>query len=453
MNSLIDTDKHPRKLINREKELELVQIAFDTLIHKKNLLSTPIIDFFGIAGIGKTRILQEISAKCVENDLPCIKLDGSQNISRISSAVLQQTNKYRQKSSKKPTVRKSDSHAQTVNAIKVLLQYKPVVILLDSIDTSDVSLVNWIKITLRDLMEHNNLFIVLTSKQQIVFENDWFMARKLTPLQLKPLNRQDSTSYLDSLEGPISPKTREIIFRWTRGYPLAMEVMSKTLIEQHLDLEKSEDQQQLITLIIEEVIDKKVLAHVEPSRLDWYKAHLLLLSIPRRFNLIIMQELLEQFGSPLISKPQSKLEYMGLPKQLNANADVLYWDMQKAGFTIDESIRNIFFVYQKIHNFSLFIKIHQYLASKNMQIATEVAGSDSVRYFREYLYHSAQSLDPQAIEPILQPTLEQINKISPDAILQFSEEFTRDDQLQETLGEHHANVLLLMIQKYLHNEE
>ena len=144
---------------------------------------------------------------------------------------------------------------------------------------------------------------------------------------------------------------------------------------------------------------------------------------------------------------------MGLPRQLNANADVLYWDMQKAGFTIDESIRNIFFVYQQVHNFSLFIQIHQYLAGKNMQIATEVAGSDSVRYFREYLYHSAQSLDPQAIEPILQPTLEQINKISPDAIVQFSEEFTRDDQLQETLGEHHANVLSLMIQKYLNRKE
>ena len=186
--------------------------------------------------------------------------------------------------------------------------------------------------TLRDLMSHNNLFVVLTSKQRIVFENDWFLARKLTPLQLKPLNRDDSTSYLQSLDDTISPKTRETIFQWTRGYPLAMEVMTKTITERHLDLEKIEDQQQLIAIIIKEVIDKKVLAHVESAQLDWHKAHLLLLCIPRRFNLVIMEELLETFGSPPIRKTQSKLAYMGLPKQLNANTNILYRDMQKAWF-------------------------------------------------------------------------------------------------------------------------
>ena len=75
MNALVDKDNSPKKLINREKELALIRIAFDALISQKNILSTPIIDFFGIAGIGKTRILQEIFAMCIEHNLPCIKLD------------------------------------------------------------------------------------------------------------------------------------------------------------------------------------------------------------------------------------------------------------------------------------------------------------------------------------------------------------------------------------------
>ena len=126
---------------------------------------------------------------------------------------------------------------------------------------------------------------------------------------------------------------------------------------------------------------------------------------------------------------------------------------KKLGFTVDDSIRNIFFIYQQVHNFALFIKIHQYLAEKNRQIAIEVIGSDSIRYLREYLYHSAQSLDTQAIEPILQTTLEQINKISSNAIFQFYNEFTQDNELQEALGKHLTNVLSLMMQKYLTQEE
>jgi hypothetical protein len=440
MNLHIDKDNSPKNLINREKELALIQTAFDALI-KKNLLSTPIIDFFGIAGIGKTRILQEISARCIEHDLPCIHLDGSQNISRISSAVLQQTKTYGQKSPYKPLARKRDSQAQIVNAIKVLLEKNPVVILFDSIDTSNVKLIDWIKVTLHDLMEHTNLFVVLTSKQKIVFENDWFMARNLTPFQLKPLNRDDSTFYLDSLDNTIPSKARETIFQWTRGYPLAMEVMTKTIMEHHFDIKRSEDQQQLITILIQEVIDKKVLANVDPTQLDWYKAHLRLLSIPRRFNLVTMQELLEEFGTSPISKPQSKLEYMGLARRLNTNtADVFHWDIQKAGFTIDESIRSLFSTKQRVHNPSLFIEIHQYLAEKNKHIATQVTGSDSVRYLQEYLYHTAQSRDAQTVEAILEPTLQQINSISSDAILQFSEEFTQDNELQEILGKHRENV-------------
>jgi hypothetical protein len=460
MYSLIDDDEiFPKKLINREKELQLIKTAFNDLLAKDSALNTPIIDFFGVDGIGKTTILQEISATCIANDLPCIKLDesqtqlvGSQSTSKISRAILQQARKYQKQFQKQPPTRKGDPHSQTVEAIKVLLESTPVVILLDSIDASNEALMSWLKGILRNLIRHNNLFVVLTSKQKIVFEKDWSMARKLTPFQLKPLNRDDSMSYLQSIDDTISPKNREIIFQWTRGYPLAMEVMIKTIIKRHFDLEKNEDQQHLITIIIEETIDKKVLAHVEPSQLDWYKAHLFLLCIPRRFNLIIMQELLETFGSPLIGKRESKLEYMSLPKRLNANAEILYWDMQKAGFTVDDSIRRIFFFHQRIHHFALFIKIHRYLAEKNMQIAIEVASSDSIRYFCEYLYHSAQSLDAKAMKPILQSTLEQINKISSNLLLQFQQEFTRDKELQEILGEH-SEIVYAFVGDHLTSEE
>src|SRR5579859_4684833 len=377
MKPLADHDNSPRKLINRKSELELIETALSALIGRKNILSTPIVDFFGIAGIGKTRILQEIANMCLVSGLLCIKLDenqthldGRKNISSISRTILQQANKLKSKTSRSPSAKKSDVQTQTVEAVKTLLENRPVVILLDSIDASNDTLVNWIEETLGDLMQYNNLFVVLTSKQRIVFENDWSIIRKLTPFQLRPLNRDDSRSYIDSLDCTISSDTRDVIFQWTRGHPFAMETMAKAIVQHRFDIERSEDQQQLITIIIEEVIDKKVLARVDPSQLEWCKACLLLLSMPRRFKVTIMEGLFENFGSPAITKVPRKLEYIGLLKRLSENTDVLYWDRQKAGYTIDESIRNIFLIYQQLHHHSLFIAIHKHLAEKNIFLAT-----------------------------------------------------------------------------------
>ena len=481
MRPMDDDNVSSRNLINRGKELTLIQHALDALRSNNNTpLNTPIINFFGIDGIGKTRILQEISARCRGNDLLCLELDGSQTTTNISRAILLQTKKYRQRSPQQNTPKKRDSQSQTVNAIKSTLNSTPVVILFDSIDASNNTLINWIKITFSDifhaLMEHNNLFIVLMSKQQVIFEDDWFMTRKLTPFPLKPLDHNNSRFYLDSLvetrQLPLSPQesnrsdsssyrdaldenTSKFILQWTRGYPLAMEVMTKAIFQQHFDIEQTVDQQQLITLIIEEVIDKKVLAHVEPSLLDWYKAHYLLLSIPRRFNLIIMQELLETFGYPLIEKLQSKLEYIGLPKRLSPNIEILRWDTQKAGYTLDASIRNILLIYQQIYNNSLFINVNLYLVNRNWEIAQEVfgSGSDCIRYFLEYLYHSALCSDTRTAETNSETMLHKLSEASLDVRMQFYQKFVYDTELLEVLAKHHPSVLRLIHKHFHHKEE
>ena len=89
---------------------------------------------------------------------------------------------------------------------------------------------------------------------------------------------------------------------------------------------------------------------------------------------------------------------------------------------------------------SLFIEINQYLAKKNEYIATQVTGADRVRYLQEYLYHTAQSQDTPTVEAALISTLQQIKGTSPDAIMQFTEEISQDEELIEVLEKHHKNV-------------
>src|SRR5262249_42242867 len=133
---------------------------------------------------------------------------------------------------------------------------------------------------------------------------------------------------------------RKYILDWTRGYPLAMEVMTTAITEHKLDPAQPEDQKTLVDFIVERVLDQRVFAKLAPPERSRYKEALTILSVPRRFNLAIMQELIERFAPDL--KRGSSLAYMKLPRSIKNDTDVLTWNMFRGGYTIDMPVRTIF---------------------------------------------------------------------------------------------------------------
>lgn len=77
--------------VNREKELRHVSEAVETLQDEQRLLRTPIIEFSGVQGIGKTTLLQQIKAICESNNLSCIMENAEQitshDFNRVASLV------------------------------------------------------------------------------------------------------------------------------------------------------------------------------------------------------------------------------------------------------------------------------------------------------------------------------------------------------------------------------
>src|SRR2546421_11323859 len=67
--------------VNREKELRQVREAVETLQDEQRLLRTPIIEFSGVQGIGKTTLLEQIEAICQDKGIPYIK----ENAERITA--------------------------------------------------------------------------------------------------------------------------------------------------------------------------------------------------------------------------------------------------------------------------------------------------------------------------------------------------------------------------------
>ena len=370
--------------INRETELKYINNVFATLSDKKRLLRTPIIDFYGVGGIGKTVLLHQVRQRCQDAQLRCIWVDLNKGLHDFSREIVHQVQQY----SRSLTFEISDNNAvyQSISATRILLKRGPVVMLFDSIDANNDEQVEWIEMLLRDLSDDNNLFVVLASKRALSFQNDRLTTRKLTPLPLQPFDRQSCDAYLNTISNQSEPEVRDLIFSWTRGYPLALQVMTEA-VNSGLDPRKQQDQKEIISLLTAQVFHENILAHVDPVERGRYETILSLLSVPRHFNLFIMQDLIETFAPDL--KLENSLAYFGLPKEINQITEILNWNSAYAGFSVGVPVRAICLLRLRIEQPEMYYEAHRFLAQTYKQLATDVAGADQVRCLGEYLYHSS----------------------------------------------------------------
>ena len=462
--------------VDRETALKYINNAFETLQDKKRLLRNPIVDFYGIGGIGKTFLLKKVQQRCQDEQLRCIWVDASKGISNVSHEVIRQMQQY----SIPLPFGDSDTNSLSdfISAVRILLKRGPVVILFDSIDTSDKAQLNWLETLLRDLSDDNNLFVVLTSKRALSFENDRSLARKLTLFPLRPFDRPGCEAYLNTIGNQIETEIRDSIFLWTRGYPLALNVMVQA-VTSGLDPRKDEDQKEIITHLIDQVLHRSVLARVDLKERDWYQTVLSLLSVPRHFNLVVMEDLIEKF-TPELALANS-LEYFGLPREINETTEVLDWSVTGIGFSVDTPVRAILSLKLRIEQSEIYYEAHRFLAQMNKKWAIEVSGADRMRYLREYLYHSAcskpysgsqranletntqteaslltttptgreSSEDTATLPQLFANMLQQITERPPEFLQQFASEFSQDEELREVLGENFEALSSLIDSNYL----
>ena len=420
--------------VNRNDELDLVRKAFSTLLSPDSFPHAHIIDFYGVEGIGKTSILQQVEQECDEYRVPYIKANASQSPTQLLDEILQQASKYGALLFSQDEGK--DLRTLSVDATQNLLNRGPLVILLDAVDSTNESQVALLEGILDDVIaiSSSKLFVVLSSRKSIAFEHSNSVARKLEQVALLPLDRKGCQQYIDSQGYPIMPEVRELIYKWTRGYPLAMKVMIDAITGEGIEPLTDLGRQLLLTKLEDRVIDRGVLAQVEATERDWFRKVLSLLSVPRRFNLIIMQNLIEHFEPEL--KLINSLAYIVLPKRISHATGVMDWNPGKAGFAIDAPIRNIFLLQLRLRQSEQYSRVNNFLAEINLRTALEVSGTDRVRYLIEYVYHSASSADtklPELLHTVAQRIIQEA-EIWPENLVQFLTIFEQDDELKELLG-------------------
>lgn len=423
--------------VNRETELQLIDESFTALVDGKRLLRTPFIEVQGVGGIGKTSLLKQVELRCHDTQLPYIWIDVNQSALQIAHEINKQVKKYLQDEEASDTLLEQSP----VDTTKVLLRQKPVVMLFDSVDMASTEQLDMIEDLLKDLLDDERLFVILASKKALLFQRERSVARKLTSLPLQPLDRANCELYLDRLNSSINPEVRNLIFEWTRGYPLAMNVMAQAT-NNGLDPRTEQGQQEALALLTEKVINQEVLQYVKTEERSRYFSALQLFSVPRRFNLGIMQDLIEKFAPEL--KRNSSLAYFSLPKDITDTTHVLSWSMLRAGFSVDGPVRNIFLLLLRIEQPQRYLAIHGFLAQVNLNLAQQFPGFDRVRYIRECLYHTACDTSSSHLSTLLAQAMQIILQEPLETFQQFLEEFSLDDDLKEALGKHLTTIQTML---------
>src|SRR2546429_1896710 len=189
--------------INRQPELRLIEDAFGDLLNKDTFLRTPIIDFYGVEGIGKTSILKKVVQTCDKNKIRYIWADASKNVPDFFHEIIHQAGQHGESLSKQNEGK--DLLRQSITVTQKLLGRGPLVMLLDAVDTTNDTKVEPIETMLSDLIMNNKLFVGLTSRRSVSFVHRREAARKLTTLPLLPLDRDSSEEYLNSIGLPTDP--------------------------------------------------------------------------------------------------------------------------------------------------------------------------------------------------------------------------------------------------------
>jgi hypothetical protein len=409
--------------VNREKELDFIGDAVQTLLDRRRLLRTPIIEVYGARGMGKTALLKQVEQYCLDSSLPCIFIDIKHASVNLEDDLIRQISQY--------LPHPSSPRAQSaISFAGALLKRGPAVMLFDSVDLASQQQIDVLQLLLSNLIDHENLFVVLASKKPLPFlQKEPGVARKLTPISLQSLSRGHSEDFLASAATKVEAEIRDLILEWTRGYPLAMNVMVDA-VNSGLDPRSNPGQAEMLARLKDQVLYQEVLGDLEPQRRAYYYSALQLFSLPRRFSLVIMQDLIETFLPEL--RRDGVLAYLSLPRDICETTNVMHWNMARAGYAVDTPVRALFLLLLKQEQPDRYFAIHAFLAKRNLELALEVSGSDRARYLREHLYHLVNSRNPS--EQSLIGAVEIVNQQAPDVFVSFAEEFAQDDELKEALG-------------------
>jgi hypothetical protein len=463
----------PQPFADRDWELEAVDYRLRILRSGGSVFQC-VVNFYGIPGIGKTRLLKEIQSRAqgiptAMTDLAAFR-DGHragpevladqmvqlEQQTRLSDAGFQKALKafrahplpedpydeaawyrFRQKA-------KEVADAFSVYVYRHVKQPRqPVLLLFDNSEAATGETFDWLEYEVfSPLVQTDRIMLVVAGLSPVRWKRfevrRRVLLRKLNPPQDDKLLEKQAVSW---------EKIADNIFRITFNYPPANRFVAEELerlgLPLTMDTNTFDDHRPaLIQRLMTEVVEQNLLAGVDDDiRLAWRIAAPL-----RQFDVTILRRVLPEFEPNFEGRGGN---YYLLMLNRMVDTALVEWSAERKAYVLDDTLRQFLALALETRDPDLARRIHERATELYRQWLEDVPENRSA-YLVEWLYHEAQvlRLKGQELPAIaanlrraLQPVLEQFYQpitVEDDRLVdgarQLVEQLERDPDLPRLLG-------------------
>lgn len=433
--------------LDREQQRKKIVNALDDL--SKNGAPLKVLEFYGIGGLGKSRILDEAKSQCRERNLPfagvdlmvsnrdasgfgdidlllriCDQLDHA--FPRISEARAVLASIARVWSKPQDESGANDfSQASELNFSSTIAEFRvrlsealagqPLILLLDSTEQCPDTIFDWLGTDLlRPLLDFENTFVLmfLGGRGARVGESRWPTALKRSThsFRLDPLDFKRTTEQIGNLppEGQYRAAAEEI-FAISNGHPYSTEAIVHHLhtLEVQVDVVGVE-RQRLAHRLYDEVIQQYILADAD----EWVLPFIEIACIPRRFEAAILKGLLPRFRPEIVDNEPIQWYLARLADLQERPLHLVHLGKGRPVYELEPTLRKLLHTALVILSPDEVVILHQEMANiwERQLVDTIAPAAPSASAITEILYHVAvgATIKEQDAVQATQATLERL---------------------------------------------
>jgi len=429
--------------VDRLREISLIEDSLEDVYRGRDLRH-PVLEFYGIRGIGKSALLEQLSTRCNLKYIPSA-LTNFANTRRWGArpevAVLEDLagqlrtrgcllerfwseteelegglEQWQQEEGAEGAryhLQRAKLTTTFVRSIEALGETTCIALLFDTIERANPETIEWIEVDLLEKLLHlRNCLIVLAGRKPVKWKS-FDVRQRVRSYELKAFSEFDTIEYINRVSASRYNDIADLIAQVTQGYPAG-----NVWIVQELRRQWGEDEaiartafEDAMPELMRGLVETLLLRYVLHDADRRYQDIFFYLAGVRQFDASILQVVIEGFLPQY--RCETGLGYVGLIQEMVEHTGLVHYDPARKGYVLEATVRSILSAYNRMVQPQTYIALNRALAEKYDEWLhrTDVPSLDMVKSSLEKLYHLGKLLElTEGVEAALSEMLAVLQK-------------------------------------------